>query len=433
MALIVIGANHRTAPLELCEKLFVTAEDLPKVLAGAARRDHVAEVVVVSTCNRTELYADVELFHDTFDGLCNVLTERVTLAVPDVVDDMFVEYGDAAIAHLFSVAAGLESVVVGETEILGQLKRAWEVARAEGTAGPRMNALFRHAVQAGKRARTETGISRSVASASAAAVALAEDRLGGLENRRALVLGAGQMGTRMATALAGSGLADVVVANRAPERAAELAARIEGRTIPFQERYRELADVDVLLTSTSAPGVVIEREALAPVVAARGGRPLVIVDIAIPRDVDPDVARLEGVALLGMEDLRTFTDAGLAQRRGEITAVEAILESERLSFAAKARARSNASVIAGMRQRAEELRVMELERFSSRLSTMSAEQRDTVEALTRGIVAKLLHRPSVRLGELADTPRGDRVVDAIAELLSVDDADDRVTDTEYPA
>ncbi len=422
MAIVVIGVNHRTAPLELLEQLTIDAPDLPKTLARVVQRDHVAEAVVLSTCNRTEIYAVVERFHDSYSGLRTVLAEHGAVPVADVADHLLVDNDEAAAAHLFAVAAGLESVVVGETEILGQIKSAWAVARDEGTAGPNLNALFRHALEVGKRARTETAISRSIASASAAAVELARGHLGSLAGRNVLVLGAGEMGEQMSVALAGAGVGRVKVANRSHDRAERLAARVAGEAVTLERVPAVLDDVDVLLSSTGAPSLLVERAMLAPVMAKRPDRPLLIVDIAVPRDVDPAVADLPGVRLCDTEDLRRFTDAGIARRRGEIAAVETIIEDEIVRYGAQRNARSVAPVIADLHARAEAVRSGELERFAPRLADLTDRQRDAVEALTHGIVAKLLHQPSVRLGELAGTVRGDRIVDALSELHREEDA-----------
>lgn len=425
MAIVVIGVNHRSTPLALIERFAFGADELPKVLADVSQRDHVAEAVVVSTCNRTEIYAVVDRFHDAFSGLRAVLAECADVGVAELADHLDVEFDEAAIGHLFAVASGLDSAVIGETEILGQLKVAWSLARTEGTVGPQLDDLFRHALHVGKRARSETGISRSIASASAAAVALAGQRLGGVEGRRALVVGAGDMSAQMAVALRGAGIGQIKVANRTPERAIELAQRIGGDPVPFDEIASELETADLVLTSTGASTQVVNRATIERALPARRGRPLLIVDIAVPRDVDPDVASLDGIDLCDMDDLRAFTDAGIARRRGEVTAVREIIQDEILRFEAQRNARSVAPIIAALHARAEELRLAELDRFGGRLDTLTDRQRDAVEQLTHGIVAKLLHRPSVRLGELAGGVRGDRIVDALRDLYELDDSEPR--------
>lgn len=420
MAIVVVGVNHRTAPLAILERLTASAHDLPKMLAHVLQRDHVAEAVVLSTCNRTEIYAVVERFHDSFAGLRSVLAERADLAINDIADHLIVDYDDAAITHLFSVAAGLESVVVGETEILGQLKNAWEIARREGSAGPQLNALFRSAVHCGKRARSETGISRSIASASAAAVALATEHFGGLQDATVLIMGAGEMGEQMAVALAGAGAKELRLANRTAKRAAELAARVDGTCVPFDDVGRAMAGVDLVLTSTGAAQPVIEPHHVIPLLAERKDRPLLIVDIAVPRDVDPAVGALDGVELCDMDDLRRFTEAGLARRREEVSAVVSIIDDELVNFRAQRNARSVAPFIAHMHSQAETVRQGELARFAPRLVDLSDREREAVEALTHGIIAKLLHQPSVRLGKLAGTVRGDRIIEALGDLAGDD-------------
>jgi glutamyl-tRNA reductase len=310
--------------------------------------------------------------------------------------------------------------VVGETEILGQIKTAWEVARVEGASGPLLNAMFRHALEVGKRARTETAISRHIASASAAAVAMAAEHLDGLAGRRVLVMGAGDMGEGMAVSLAEAGVAEVRVANRTFARAEALAARVGGTGVPLHDLRPSLAEVDLLLTSTGAAAMLVDHVELAPVIAARAGRPLLIVDIAVPRDVDPEVASLPGVTLLDMDDLRRFADAGIERRRGEVAAVGLIVEEELVRFAARTTAREVAPLIADLHQRAEQLRLDELQRFAGRLEGLTDRQREAVEALTHGIIAKVLHQPSVRLKDLSGSARGDRLVEALRDLYELD-------------
>ncbi len=429
MAIVVIGLHHRVTPLDVLERLTVRAEDLPKVLTSAVRRDWVSEAVVLSTCNRIEIYAVVERFHDACAGLRSVLAEHADVPVAAIADHLAVEFDDAAVDHLFNVAAGLDSAVLGETEILGQIKTAWGLARDEGAVGPQLNALFRHALHVGKRARTETGISRSEASVSSAAVALAADRLDGLAGRRALVLGAGDMGRQMAVALTGAGVAGVAVANRSDEAARDLAAMVQGEAVSPGAVSGLLGEVDLVLTSTAADHQILDFATVEAAVARRGGRPLMIVDIAVPRDVEPGVGELPGVELCDMDDLRARSEAGRARRRGEIAAVEAIVQTEWVRFRAQRSARAVAPVIAELRAHGEAIRQAELGRFAGRLDALSDPQRAQVEALTHRIVAKLLHQPSVRLAELAGSARGDRLVDSLADLFDLDEPEgDPVTD-----
>lgn len=416
MAVVVIGVNHRTMPLELFERLTVDAARLPKVLADLSSRDNLAEVVMLATCNRTEVYAVAERFHGAYADVRNTLAEQSNLAPEDFTDHLYVHYDDSAVRHLFQVAAGLDSAVVGEAEILGQVKTAWQLARVEGTARSLLNPLFRQALEVGKRARTETGISRHVASASAAAVAMAATRVGNLAERSALVLGAGEMGEGMVVALAGAGVSDLRIANRTPGRAQDLAARVGGSAVPLFQVPDALAEVDLLLTSTGATSIMVEYAELAPVIARRNGRPLLIVDIAVPRDVDPGVADLPGVTLLDMGDLRAFAEQGMNRRRGEVAAVTAIVNDELDRYDSLCSARSVAPLVATLRDQAEQVRQAELSRFASRLDGLDERQMEAVEGLTRGILAKLLHTPSVKLKDLAGTPQGERLAAAVRDL-----------------
>jgi glutamyl-tRNA reductase len=317
------------------------------------------------------------------------------------------------------VAAGLDSVVVGESEILGQVRQAWQSAQEEGTTGPRLAALFRHALIAGKRARTETAIARGTTSLAHAAVDMAARRLGSLEGKRILLLGAGDVGESMAVAVAGIAGAQVFVANRTWDRAVALASRVGGRAVQLDGLQDALAEIDVLLTSTGAPSAIVDHTDLAPVVEARRGRPLLIVDVAMPRDIDPSVAELPGVELLDLDDVRAFVEAGLAERRREVGRVRAIVEDERDRFNDSINAREVAPTISALRDRAESLRIAELERQRGRLEGLDPKQREAVEAVTRSVLAKLLHDPTVRLKDAAGTPKGERLSDALRDLFDL--------------
>jgi glutamyl-tRNA reductase len=420
VSVVVIGLNHRTAPLDLLERMAVTDARLPKALHDLVSREHISEAMVLSTCNRTEVYAVAERFHGAYSDIRSFLAEMSFLPPDEFSDHLYVHYDSAAASHLLSVTAGVDSAVLGENEIQGQVKRAWERAHEEEAAGPVLNLLVRHALEAGKRARTETGIGRNIASVSQAAVAMASERLDGVAGRTVLVLGAGEMGEGMAVALAGAGVAEVLVANRTPSKAADLAARVSGRAVPVSELPAHLAGVDLLLTSTGARSLMLEHAELAPVMAGRADRPLLIVDIAVPRDVDPTIADIHGVTLLDMDDLRAFAALGVAERRREVAKVETVLNDELERYLGATSAREVAPTIVALRQQAEQVRATEVERFRSRLDDLDPRQAEAVEALTRGLVAKLLHRPTVVLKDSAGSPRGDRLVATLRELFEIE-------------
>jgi glutamyl-tRNA reductase len=419
VSVVVVGLNHRTVPLELLERVNVSPTRLPKVLGDLAAREHISEVVVLSTCHRTEVYAVAERYHGAVQDIRNAFSELAFIPPEDFSDHLYSYFDEGAVNHLFAVAAGLDSVVLGESEILGQVRQAWQSAHEEGVAGPRLAALFRHAVVAGKRARTETAIGRGTTSLAHAAVDMAARRVGSLEGKRILLLGAGEVGESMALAVAGIQGAQVFVANRTWDRAVALAARIGGRAVQLDGLRDALAEADVLLTSTGAPSAIVDHSDLAPVVDARGGRPLLIVDVAMPRDIDPAVAELPGIELLDLDDVGVFVEAGLAGRRREADRVRLIVDEEREHYVDSATAREVAPTIAALRERVESLRLAELGRQRGRLEGLDPKQREAVEAVTRGVMAKLLHDPTVRLKDAAGTARGERLSDALRELFDI--------------
>jgi len=419
VSLVAIGLNHKSVPLDLLERMTLGESDLPKALHALMARPHVSEAVVLSTCNRTEVYAFAERFHGAYQDVRDTLAELCHLLPEEFSEYLYAHYDADAAQHLFTVASGLDSAVIGESEVLGQVRRAWEVAQAEATAGASINRLFRHAIEVGKRARTETTISRHITSVSQAAVAMAAERLGTLDGRNVLVLGAGDMGAGMAVSLAAAGVREIVVVNRTWEHGAELAAQVDGRAARLADLPAELAAADVLLTSTGATSMIVESADIAAVMAARGARPLLIVDIALPRDVDPSAAALEGVTLLDMNDLTAFAEAGMRERRREVDAVAHIVDDEVARYVAQSTAREVAPLVAALHDRADAVRVAELERQRARLADLTAAERAAVEAVTRGIVAKLVHSPTVRLKDASGTARGERLAESLRDLFDL--------------
>lgn len=419
MSIVVIGLNHRTVSLDLLERMTVDAGRTPKILTDLVSRDHLNEAVVLSTCNRTEIYGVAERFHGAYGDIRDTLADISYLPPETFSDHLYAHYDIDAVRHLFSVAAGLDSAVLGESEILGQVKNAWELAQTEGSSRSMLNLLFRHALETGKRARTETTISHHTTSISQAAVAMAIDRLGSLDGRRVLILGAGEMGEGMATSLLGAGAGEVMVANRTWENAVAVADRVGGRPVRLADLATTLADVDLLLTSTGASSLMVEHSDLALTMAARPNRPLLIVDIAVPRDVDPTAADLPGVTLLDMTDLRRFAEIGVRGRQGEVVAVRSIVEDELTRFLDLRSAREAAPLIAQMRARVETVRQAEVERQRNRLSHLDQADLEAVDSITRAVLAKVLHDPTVRLKDAAGTPRGDRLAEALRDLFDL--------------
>ncbi len=419
MSLVVVGLNHRTAAVDLLERMTVSAPSLTKALHALVEREHLSEAVLLSTCNRTEIYARTTLFHPGVDDARQFLAELSGLDPDRLAECLYTYHDDAAVAHLFGVAAGLDSMITGEGEILGQVREAWQAAEREGTTGPSLSRAFRQSVEVGKRARTETGISRHAVSISSAAVALAVERLGTLEGRRVVLLGAGKAGEQMAVALSGAGAREIVIANRGEARALALAQRVGGRAIALDELLDHLVESDVLLSSTGAPGVLIERSDIELVMTRRDGRALLVVDVAVPRDVDPGVGQVFGVTLLDIEALRAYGEHSLAQRRAEVGKVRVIITDELERFRAETSAREVAPLITTLRARADALRRAELERVGAR--GLDPEARARLEQVTERLVNKLLHEPTVRVKDAAGSERGEALADALADLFALDD------------
>jgi glutamyl-tRNA reductase len=417
VSLVVLGVDHRTVPLELLERTSVTDDALPKALHDLRSRPHVSEAVVLSTCNRTEVYAVAERFHGAFQDIRDFLCDHAGLAPDALSDHLYSAYDEDAVAHLFSVAAGLESDVIGEHEILGQVRRAWERAAEEGAARTTLNRVFRHAVEVGKRARTETAIGRSSASVSSAAVAMVSERLGSLGERNVLVLGAGEVGEGLAVALAGAGAGAVVVANRTPGRAGALADRIGGHAVTLDAVASLLPEVDVLLAGAGGGELIIDCDAIGAARRAAPDRPLLIVDVGVPRNVDPAVAGLDGVTLLDLDDLRDFAERGRLERAGEAAEVRRIVMHEVGRYVDDTSARQFGPLIAAMHERAETMRRSEVERLADSLA--DDRERRALDDATRRFVAKLLHEPTVRLKEAAGTPEGERLASALRDLFDL--------------
>lgn len=411
-----MGMNYRSAPLELLEAAAIT--EMPKALAHIGARDHVSEAVLVSTCHRTEVYVAAERFHAAQLELGEFFSTITDRPFSEVAAALYTRYDGEAAEHLFCVTAGLDSAVIGETEIANQVKTAAETARLEGSAGPVLNQLFRHAQQASKRVRTQTAISRGTASLSHAAVEMATQHLGSLAGRSVLVVGAGEMAQSTVVALATAGPAEVLIANRSPERATELAARVEGRVLTLDDLASALTHVDVLLTTTGATSVIVESAHVGEVVRQRAGRPLLIVDLAVPRDVEETVADIAGVTLFNMDDLARFAEAGRAERRSETTAAQALIAAEVERYVMESSAREMGPLIAQLRATGEASRAAAVEQLFG-ANQFSAPEREAIVSASEAIVAKLLHAPTVALKRQAGTATGDRLAQSVRDLFDL--------------
>lgn len=416
MSVIVVGVNHHTSPLPVLERLTLTEAAAGKAVHGLVQRDNVREAVVLATCSRTEIYLVGERFHGAFADATDLLADVSGMSVNELHPYLYVEHDEAAVRHLFEVASGLDSVVLGEGEILGQVRRAAAVAREHGGLRSTMQLLFDRALAAGKRARTDTGIARGTTSISHAAVEMAAQALGSLDGRDVLVVGAGEMGRGVATALRAAGVREIVVANRTPSRGAALAATVDGRVSDLAGLPGALDAASVVVTCSDGATMLD-----VDLVAARAAvGPLLIVDIAVPRNVDPAVAALHGVTLFDLDDLARWTEAGRLQRQAVADRVGEIVADEVGRYLLDVTARQAAPLVAQLHERAESIRNDEIARYGKRLETLGERERESVDALTKAIVAKLLHGPTVRLRAEVGTPQGERNAAAVRELFDLE-------------
>jgi glutamyl-tRNA reductase len=414
-ALLALGTSHRRADLALRERLHVSPADAGALAARLA--EDGGEAVVLSTCNRTEIYLAGAGAWDAAGRARGELAERSGLQ-RRVLDALLEERREAEAAlHLFRVAAGLDSLLPGEAQILGQVREAHELAVAADATGRVLNRVFAHALHAGKRVRSETGVGTIPAAVPAAAAELAEEVVGDLRGRRVLVIGAGKMGQLAASAFVERGVERVFVANHRIERAQELAARFGGEAVSFDRIGDELALADVVVSSTRCPRAIVHAEDVAPVLGRRDGRPLVLIDIAVPRDLDPAIADLEGCVLYDLDALGPVAGEASAHRDEAATAAEAIVAEEAASFGEWLRSLDVVPVVSALRRRAEEIRAAELARVEPKLRELSEAERRSVESLTSQIVAKLLHEPTVRVKADADP----RYADALEHLFALRD------------
>jgi len=424
MSVVLVGLDHRNAPLELLEQVAISDHDLSKVINDLRGYANFSELVVVSTCLRTEIYAVVERFHDAVAEITDALASHAKLSPSSLGTSLTIAYDYDVATHLFSVAAGLESSVPGETEVLGQVRRAHERALEDQVSGPVLNELFRAAVHAGKRVRTETPISRGTTSFAHAAVALAAEHFdGSFAGRRVGIVGAGDLGSGVIEALSGlSGEfapATIVVVNRTKERAEELLERLDLPEVSTASAELSafaavLQSVDVVITAIESEDHLITSE----LVEGRTA-PLLVVDLGMPRNADPAVRDLAEISVLDVGDLGRKVKASLEHRRDEIEAAGRIVNDEVHRYRDVARARGAAPVIAALRSRFDEQRVAELDRRRSEFSDLSDDQWERIAALTRSMYAKTLHEPTMVVRDTAGTPKGERLVEALRALFGI--------------
>ena len=414
MAVIVVGINHRGASLEIRERIAYQSSEVGKALTELREASSARETVLLSTCNRTELYF-VEGDADVVPVAWDALSARLG---GDASSHGYVRRDRDAVAHLFRVTSGLDSMVLGEAQIHGQVRDAWESCRAY--SGPVLNRLFQTSLSVAGRIRNETSVARGAASVSSAAVQLAKQIFGALGGKRAMVLGAGEMAELALECLADQGVRTSIVANRTYERATELAERYGAVAMHYDECWTALSDVDVLVCSTAAPRAVVLVDHVRPALASRGDRPLCILDIALPRDVDPAVGELANVFLYNLDDLQSVVTANLERRRAELPTAEELIGSEVGKYWDWVAGLAAVPVLTAMRDRMEEVRSKELADTMRRLQHLPPAERAVVEELSRTLMNKFLHEPTVRLRAAASNGRGLGIVDAVRYLFGLE-------------
>ena len=422
MSVLVVGLSHRSAPVAMLERASVSGDELVKLLHEVHDCAHVGEAAIVSTCNRVEVYAVVDKFHGGVSGISDLLSRHSGIPLEDLSHHLYVHYEDRAVQHAFSVACGLESMVVGEAQILGQIRQAFKLAQERGTLGRELHDLLQQALRVGKRAHHETGIDKVGASLVSVGLEVAASHLGPLEDARALVVGAGAMSGLAVATLGRIGVREIVVANRTRERAERLAesAPVPARAVDLSAVDAELAGADLVVSCTGATGLVLTADRLAAQGVGADGRRRFFLDLALPHDIDPAVRRLDGVALAGLDDLRTAQETADAIGPEAVEAVRRIVRDEVAVFLGAARAAAVAPTVVALRSKAAEVVDAELARLSGRLPELDERARKEIAQTVRRVVDKLLHAPTVRVKELASAPGGDTYADALRELFDLD-------------
>ena len=421
MSILIVGASHRSAPVELLERLAVDNAGADKLRAAAMHSDHVSEALVLSTCNRVEIYAEVDRFHGSVDDLTKILVDLADSTVEEVVPSLYVHYDEAAIDHLFSVATGLDSMVVGEGQILGQVRDALRRGQGDETVGPALNTLFQQGLRVGKRAHSETGIDRAGQSIVSVALEDAAEAVGPLADSRVLVVGAGSIAALAASSVRRAGAGSVVVCSRTLANAERLAGAVGGRAGEMGDLATELAAADLVISCTGATGAVIPHAMLAAAMAERAeGSPLAVIDLALPHDVDPTAADIPGVTLIALKTLAEHVHRGPAAE--DVFAVKEIVTEEVTAFAAARDAARVAPTVVALRTMATGVVAVELERLWGRLDDLTAEQQAEIVHTVRRVADKLLHEPTVRIKQLAGRTADASYAEALAELFALDPA-----------
>lgn len=419
MTLLVVGISHRSAPVALLEQLAVDGEDASKLAIAALEAPHVGEALVLATCNRVEIYAEVDRFHRSVDDLTALLMLKSARAPETVVPSFYVHYDEAAVSHLFAVASGLDSMIVGEAQILGQVRETFNRGQRDETLGPVLNSLFQQGLRVGKRVHAETGIDRAGQSLVSVALDAAEAALGSLARIRVLILGAGSMASLAGSSVSRRGAAKITVASRTPERAVRLATAIGADAVTLADVPAQLRCADLVVSCTGGREVRLSTEHVATGAQGRSvTAPLVLVDLALPHDIDMGVRDLPGVVLIRLADLAAASPQQVTD--ADVSAAEALVTEEVAAFSTARSAAAVTPTLIALRSMATGVVANELERLWGRLEELTPEQRVEIATAVRRVADKLLHEPTVRVKRLADQAPSASYADALAELFALD-------------
>lgn len=421
MAIVVLGLNHKTAPVEIRERLHFPEKDLPGPLGLLGTLPDVFERLILSTCNRVEIYAVVPEGAAARAPLQAFLAEQRGVPAETFGESLYLHVEADAVRHVFRVASSLDSMVVGEGQILAQVKAAYALASRHQCTGPILNNLMERALHVAKQVRTDTGIGAAPISVASVAVDLGRRIFGDLAARTVMILGAGEMAELALTHLKEEGIHTIIVANRHHERAVELAARVGGRAIMFQQARDEMVGADIVISSTGAPHFILGRDDLAEIVRRRHYRPIFLIDIAVPRDIDPQVNELDNAYLYDIDDLQAVVAANLAAREREAVQAEAIVEREVGQFMEWLQSLEVVPTILSLRERFEGIRRAEMEKALGRMGDLTPEQREAVSALTASIINKILHQPMTELKRQASSTDGHLYASILRALFRLPD------------
>jgi glutamyl-tRNA reductase len=417
VSLLALGVSHRTAPVPMLERLALPADAQSKLLHELTENSAIEEAMVVATCNRVEIYVEADKFHPAVDAATEGLARATGVMADELVPHLYVHYEDRAVQHLFSMASGLDSMVVGEAQILGQVRQSLRAAQDEGSLGRELNDLVQTALRVGKRAHSETGIDKAGASLVSVGLDLAARSLEGLTGRTALIVGAGSMAALAATTAARQGM-KIIVTNRTATRAEALASAVGGQVLAIDDIGAGIAEADLVVSCTGAFGHLVTADVAGPARASAGNRPHVMLDLALPRDIDPEVLGVHGVTLIDLEDLGALLSDG--QYEQDVEGVRRIVGTEVQNYLSARVAEKVSPTVVALRALASEIVADELEWFATKRPDLHESDRTDVEHLVRRVVDKLMHAPTVRVKELAAEPDGEAYAEALHRLFNLD-------------